>query len=59
MTATYYHKVQEFRSFGYQKNYFKSITVTLQGNECRKWIVGEEKFIMFDVVFWRDITIYH
>jgi hypothetical protein len=26
---------------------------------CRKWIVGEEKFIMFDVVFSRDITIYH
>jgi hypothetical protein len=26
---------------------------------CRKWIVGDEKFIMFDVVFSRDITIYH
>jgi hypothetical protein len=38
---TYYHKVQdhlllifnkEFRSFGNRKKYFKSTTVTLQGN---------------------------
>jgi hypothetical protein len=42
---TYYHKVQdhslpvlnnrEFRSFGNRKNYFKSTTVTLQGNDVR------------------------
>jgi hypothetical protein len=45
MTATsnrtYYHKVQdyshnsEFRSFGNRKKYFKSTTVTLQGNDVR------------------------
>jgi hypothetical protein len=48
MTATsnrtYYHKLQdyalpihnsEFRSFGNRKKYFKSTTVTLQGNDVR------------------------
>jgi hypothetical protein len=43
MTATsnltHYHKVQdynsEFRSYGNRKKYFKSTTVTLQGNDVR------------------------
>jgi hypothetical protein len=51
MTATsnrtYYHKVQdhtlilhnrEFRSFGNRKNYFKSTTLTLQGNYVRIYL---------------------
>jgi hypothetical protein len=53
MTATsnrtYYHKVQdhyqylilrnrEFRSFGNRKNYFKSTTVTFQGNDVRIYL---------------------
>jgi hypothetical protein len=52
MTATsnrtYYHKVQdhslpilhnrEFRSFGNRKKYFKSTTVTLQGNDVRIYL---------------------
>jgi hypothetical protein len=46
----YYHKVQdhslpisnpayrEFRSFGNRKNYFKSTTVTYQGNDVRIYL---------------------
>jgi hypothetical protein len=47
--CTYYHKVQdhyqylilhnrEFRRFGNRKNYFKSTTVTLQGNDVRIYL---------------------
>jgi hypothetical protein len=52
MTATsnrtYYYKIthyqylilhnREFRSFGNRKNYFKSTTVTLQGNDVRIYL---------------------
>jgi hypothetical protein len=49
---THYHKIQnkithyqylilhnrEFRSFGNRKNYFKSTTVTFQGNDVRIYL---------------------
>jgi hypothetical protein len=48
---TYYHKLQdhslpltlilhnrEFRSFGNRNNYFKSTTVTFQGNDVRMYL---------------------